>query len=200
VLFDLGNSYYREGNLPQAILAYQRAQWLAPSDPDIAANLQFVQKQAGLPVAEPRWSDRINHTLSASNWAWIGCAAWTLLCASLLACVVVPQRQNLFSFTALASAFILTTAIAGAVFASDAIRQAVVTDKNASALISPFPAAQTVFSPTAGETVTIQKTYNDFLLVTDGAGHAGWINKTQITPIIPAQSATSAGSVSAGQS
>jgi tetratricopeptide (TPR) repeat protein len=200
VLFDLGNSLYREGNLAQAILAYQRAQWLAPRDPDIAANLQFVQKQAGLPVVEPRWTDRISHTLSVSNWAWIGCGAWTLLCASLLARAIAPGRQDLFSFTALASIFVLTSAIAGAVFASDAIRQGVVTDKNASALISPFPAAQTVFSPAAGETVTIQKTYNDFFLVTDGVGHAGWISKTQVTPIIPAQSATSAGAVSASQS
>jgi tetratricopeptide (TPR) repeat protein len=184
VLFDLGNSAYREGNFAQAILAYRRAQWLAPNDPDIAANLAQAQKQAGLPVTERRRSDAIIHAFSASGWAWIACAAWTLLCASLLARAVVPPRRSLFSFTAIASAFVLTTAIAGAVFASDALRQAIVVDKNASALISPFPAAQAVFSPAPGETVTIQKAYDDFLLVTDRAGHSGWINKNQIAPIV----------------
>ena len=72
VLFDLGNAYYKDGNIGQAILAYQRAQWLAPGDADIAANLQFAQKQAGLAATESHWSDRISRVLSASSWAWIG--------------------------------------------------------------------------------------------------------------------------------
>ena len=185
VLFDLGNSYYREGNLGQAILAYQRAHWLAPGDPDITANLQAAQKQAGLPVAEPHASDKLSHIFSASAWAWIGSAAWILICASLLLRVIMPGQASLFAFTAIASAFVLTTAIAGAVFASDALEQAVVVDKNVSALIAPFPGAQTVFSPAVGETVTIQETHGDFLRVVDHAGHAGWMSKAQVTPIVP---------------
>jgi tetratricopeptide (TPR) repeat protein len=185
VLFDLGNSYYKEGDLGQAILAYQRAQWLAPGDSDIAANLQFAQKQAGLAVTESHWSDRISRALSATGWAWIGCAAWTLICASLLLRAFLPRQASLFAFTAIASAFVLTTAIAGAVFASDALRLAIVVDKNVSAVIAPFPAAQTVFSPAPGETVTVQETHGDFLRVTDHAGHSGWISKSQVTPIVP---------------
>ena len=144
VLFDLGNSLYRQGDLAQAILAYRRAQWLAPNDPDIAANLQAAQKKAGVAVSEPRWSDAIAHTLSASEWAWVGCAAWTLLCLSLLARVLLPQRRGLLSFVAVIDTVVLFAAIAGAVLASDGLNQAIVTDKNASALISPFPMAQTV--------------------------------------------------------
>lgn len=185
VLFDLGNSYYREGDFAQAILAYQRAQWLSPNDPDIAANLQLARKQAGLPVAEPVWSEKISRFLSASGWAWVGGGAWTLLCASLLARTILPQRRPLFSLSAVAGALVLFTAVAAMVISSGQLRQAVVIDKNASALISPFPAAQAVFSPSPGETVTVQKAYNDFLLVKDAVGHTGWISKTQVMPIIP---------------
>lgn len=185
VLFDLGNAYYQQGNLGQAILAYQRALWLAPGDADIAANLQLAQKQAGLAATAPHGADRIARVLSASGWAWLGCAAWTLLCASLLLRVVVPRQTTLFNFTAIASAFVLTTAFAGAVFASDALKQAVIVDKNVSAFIAPFPGAQIVFSPAPGETVTIQETHGDFLRVTDRSGHAGWISKGQVTPIVP---------------
>jgi tetratricopeptide (TPR) repeat protein len=185
VLFDLGNSYYREGNFAQAILAYQRAQWLSPNDPDIAANLQLAQKQAGLSVTEPRRSEKISRVLSASDWAWVGSGAWTLLCASLLARTILPQRRTFFSLSAFASILVLCTAVAAMVVSSNQLKQAVVVDKNASALISPFPDAQTVFSPSPGETVTVQKAYNDFLLVKDAAGHTGWISKTQVTLIIP---------------
>ncbi len=184
VLFDLGNSYYREGNLAQAILAYQRAHWLAPGDADIAANLQAAQKQAGLPPAELRSSDKFAHLLSASAWAWLGCTAWTLFCASLLLRPLLPRLASTFSFAAIATALVLTTAIAGAVFASDALKQAIITDKNVTALISPFPDAQVVFSPAPGETVTIEKAHDDYLWVTDHAGHSGWINKAQLSPIV----------------
>jgi tetratricopeptide (TPR) repeat protein len=185
VLFDLGNSLFREGDIGQAILAYKRAQWLAPGDPDIAANLQLAQKQAGVAVADPQWSDKLTNLLSASGWAWLGCAAWTLFCASLLGWKIAPQGKSLFSLVAVADAVVLAAAIGAIVVSSSGLGQAVVTDKSASALISPFPAAQTVFSPAPGETVTVQKAYNDFLLATDHAGHTGWVSKTQVTPVVP---------------
>ena len=184
VLFDLGNSYYREGNFAPAILAYQRAEWLSPNDPDIAANLQLARKQAGLPATEPPPWEKVSQILNASGWAWVGCGAWTLLCASLLARRILPERRSLFFLTGAAGVLVLFAAIAAMVISSSELRQAVVVDKNASALISPFPAAQAVFSPSPGETVTVQKAYNDFLFVKDAAGHTGWISKTQITPII----------------
>jgi tetratricopeptide (TPR) repeat protein len=185
VLFNLGNSLYREGDFAGAILAYQRAQWLAPGDADIGANLQAAQKQAGITVAEPRWSDKLTRIMSASGWAWLGAASWTVLCLSLLARAFLPQHGNSFGFVAIASGFILTTSIAGAVFASDALTQAVITDNKASALISPFPNAQVVFSPAAGETVTIKESHNDFVFVTDHNGHSGWVSKSLVTPIVP---------------
>jgi tetratricopeptide (TPR) repeat protein len=187
VLFDLGNSYYREGNFAQAILVYKQAQWLSPNDPDIAANLLLAQKQAGVPTTEPSRYEKISRVLSASGWAWVGSGAWTLLCASLLARTIRPRRRALFSLSGAAGAFVFLVAVAAMVISSDELRQAVVVDKNASALISPFPAAQMVFSPSPGETVTVQKAYDDYLLVKDAAGHTGWISKTQVAPIIPSR-------------
>ena len=197
VLFDLGNSCFREGDFAQAILAYKRAQWLSPNDPDISANLQLAQKQAGLSLAEPRWSETMGRVLNASDWAWVGCGAWTLLCASLLARRMLPQRRPFLFLSGTASALILFTAIAAMVASSNELRQAIVVDKNAAALISPFPAAQVVFSPSPGETVTVQKTYHDFFLVKDQAGRTGWISKTQITPILPSHPAEAPHSESA---
>ena len=188
VLFDLGNSWFREGNLAQAILAYKRAQLLAPGDPDITANLQYAQKQAGVAVAGPRWSDKLTGLLCASAWAWLACAAWTTFCLSFLLRKVLPQLRSLFSLCGVVGALVMVTAIAAIFLSSSDLKQAVVVDKNAAALISPFPAAQTEFTPAPGETVTVQKAYNDFLLVTDPAGHSGWINKSQIATVIEKQS------------
>jgi tetratricopeptide (TPR) repeat protein len=184
VLFDLGNSYYREGNFAQAILAYKRAQWLSPDDPDIAANLDLAQKQAAISVAEPPWSAKLSRILSASGWAWVGSGAWTLLCASLLARAILPRRRSLFFLSGAAGALVLFLAIAAMVISSGELGRAVVIDKNASALISPFPDAQVLFTPSPGETVIVQKAYHDFFLVKDAAGHTGWISKTQIACLV----------------
>jgi len=184
VLFDLGNSLFREGNLAQAILAYKRAQLLAPNDPDIAANLEVAQKQAGVAVAEPQWSDKLTGFLSASGWAWLGFAAWSVLCVTFFLRSILPQRRSLLSLSAAVSFLVLATAIAASVVSSWGLNQAVVVDKNAAVLISPFPAAQTVFTPAPGETVTVQEAHNDFLRVTDRSGHSGWIAKAQVEPVV----------------
>jgi tetratricopeptide (TPR) repeat protein len=185
VLYDLGNSLYREGSVGPAILAYKRAQWLAPNDADIAANLKLAQQQAGVPIADSPWYEKVTHLLDASSWAWLGSTAWILFCLSLLARRLAPPAQTAFSLSATASALVIILSTLSAALSSGGLNEAVIIDKNASALISPFPAAQTVFSPASGDTVTVQKAYNDFLLVADRAGHSGWISKSQVTPVVP---------------
>jgi hypothetical protein len=45
LFYNLGNAYYRRGDLGKAILYYERASRLAPRDQDIQANLSFVRGQ-----------------------------------------------------------------------------------------------------------------------------------------------------------
>ena len=46
LFYNLGNAYYRQGNLGRAILNYQRASQLNPRDKDIQANLALARAQA----------------------------------------------------------------------------------------------------------------------------------------------------------
>jgi tetratricopeptide (TPR) repeat protein len=192
VLFDLGNSYFKEGNFAQAILAYKRAQWLSPNDPDIAANLQLAQKQAGLPLSDSGPIAPYVHALNATSWAWMAGGAWTLLCVMILMRSLRPKHLTAFSLLAAGSSCLLVIAATAVVFELSDFHQAIVTDKNATALISPFPAAQTVFAVAPGETVWVQKKYHDFLFVKNAAGQTGWISKPQVTEVVPSD-ATSRG-------
>lgn len=45
VWFNLGNVYYRQEELPRAVLAWRRAEVRAPRDPDVAANLDFARRK-----------------------------------------------------------------------------------------------------------------------------------------------------------
>jgi tetratricopeptide (TPR) repeat protein len=186
VLFNLGNSLFREGNYPQAILAYKRALWLAPGDEDILANLRTAQQQAGIAVEQRPELNKLAGVLSVNQWAWLGCAAWTLLCVCLLSRKAWPARGGWLAAGAVLCAFVLADAIAAIAVSSGGLREAVVVDKNPQALVSPFPGAgeQAGFTPAPGATVKIEKAYNDFLLVADDAGHAGWMAKGQIEPVV----------------
>lgn len=42
--FNLGNAYFRDGDLGHSILYYHRAKRLDPDDPDIQANLEFARR------------------------------------------------------------------------------------------------------------------------------------------------------------
>src|ERR1051325_497601 len=43
LLFNLGNAYFKNGEIGRAIYNYRRAQALAPRDPDVQANLRFAR-------------------------------------------------------------------------------------------------------------------------------------------------------------
>ena len=43
--YNLGNAYYKAGNVPKAILAYERASLLNPGDEDIVFNLQLARSK-----------------------------------------------------------------------------------------------------------------------------------------------------------
>jgi tetratricopeptide (TPR) repeat protein len=186
VLFDLGNSYVREGNYPLAILAYKRALWLAPNDEDILANLRTAQQQAGTAVEQLPALEKAAGAMSVNGWAWLGCAAWTLLCVCLFLRAAWPARGGWLAAGAVVCAFVLVDAIAAIAVTSGGLRDAVVVDKNPQALVSPFPGAgeQTGFTPAPGATLKIEKAYNDYVLVADNAGHTGWMAKGQIEPVV----------------
>jgi hypothetical protein len=45
VYYNLGNAYFKSGDVGRAVLNYRRAQALLPRDPDVKANLQLAQSQ-----------------------------------------------------------------------------------------------------------------------------------------------------------
>ena len=82
--FNLGNAYYKSGDVNNAILNYERAKVLAPHDEDIAFNLsianQFVvTKIEALP--QPfflRWRTSVVNKYPTDTWAYISIGSFVL--------------------------------------------------------------------------------------------------------------------------
>ncbi len=185
VLFNLGNAELRADRSGDAILDYERARWLAPRDPDIAANLRFARQRAGVAVADESWTTQTAGLLSADAWAWLGSAALVALCAGIVAAQFRGRRTGWWWMANTVSAVILLGAVGAMNVRAGQLDRAILPAKNTPALISPFGGAKTAFEFPAGETVRVEKTHADYSFVRDAAGHAGWVSDAQVGRIVP---------------
>lgn len=91
IYYNLGNAYYKQGNVAAAILNYERAKKLNPNDDDIVfnlkmANLKVTDKMEQVPpLFYEQWWNKIIHSFITDQWAMIGIVLlWMVLVVSVL--------------------------------------------------------------------------------------------------------------------
>lgn len=86
LFYNLGNTYFKDGNLPAAILYYERAQRISPQDEDILHNLEVANSfitdkiEAVEPMFISAWWSGLAQFMTPTAWAWVFIALLTLLC------------------------------------------------------------------------------------------------------------------------
>lgn len=88
VYYNLGNAYYRQGNIAKAVLNYERALRFDPTMADARANLEFVNSRLqDKPEDNNSMLTRVHQGVvtaaRANTWAWIALSAFILLCAAI---------------------------------------------------------------------------------------------------------------------
>ncbi len=121
VYFNLGNANYKLNNIPVAILNYERARKLEPSDPDIVHNLNLARAATVDEIEElPQlflwtWFESLRDLFRADTWTTVFLA--TLWLASIgFACLILfksfPARRpliylaSILTFCALLSGYL----------------------------------------------------------------------------------------------
>lgn len=83
--YNLGNTCYKLGDIPHAVLNYERAALLAPADDDIKANLTFIQGKVIDKITPQsdmfffRWWSALVNSLNLDVWAYYGVAGFILM-------------------------------------------------------------------------------------------------------------------------
>lgn len=183
--FNLGNAYLKAGKSGRAILAFRKAEKMAPRDPDVRANLKFARNQLG----------NVNSALPGSRWTrWMDRMTlneWTIMTSSVVAVffLVLAVRQ-LFPKTKIAlkgSVLLLgIVAIALAICLSIVISNqlatqgAVVTVPEAVVRRGPFVESQSVFAPRDGTELLVVGTQKDWMEVVDSAKRTGWVRQSDV--------------------
>jgi tetratricopeptide (TPR) repeat protein len=80
--YNLGNAYFKNNNIPMAILNYERAKKLKPEDEDLEVNLKLANQQIAdkMDGAEIHflsvWKNRMLNTCSERAWSLWSIGAW----------------------------------------------------------------------------------------------------------------------------
>jgi tetratricopeptide (TPR) repeat protein len=100
IYYNLGNSYFKQGNLGRAILNYRRAQRLDPRDRDIRANLDIARAQTLDKLEVTDQGPLTNLVKLAEEWLTLDEAAilalslWLLLAVSVITAILFRRLRQ----------------------------------------------------------------------------------------------------------
>lgn len=157
IYYNLGNAYYRNGNLGQAVIAYERSLRLDPTNSDARHNLGFVRSRiADRPEDDSSFlanmHDAIMSKAKPNTWAWTAFGVFLCILGSaalyIFARGVGLRKAGFFGAIVLVFLFLYTVYLAydsKALATSD--RYAVVTSPSATLTSAPR-AARSATDPT----------------------------------------------------
>lgn len=184
-LYNLANSYARAGKPGMAILNYERASLLAPSDPDIQANLRYVRAAAHLPVETPDTLDRVARFASPFWISWIGVLGLTILGVSVIAAQLSSRHRLLRGAATLLGASMVVLTCGNALALWPRLHQGIVIAAATPVRVSPVPMGDPLFTLPEGEKVKITAEHDGFALIETRTGRIGWITHSNLAPLVP---------------
>ncbi len=186
--FNLGNAYYKTGNIPKAILMFERAQLLDPTDKDISFNIalcnQFVVDKID-PLPRPffvEWYHALVNINSVDEWARVSLIAFIGMLLLILGFVFTPSsllKKLAFSF----GIIFLLLAIFTWVFAAQQKRKlldhksAIIFTPTVTVKGSPDESGHALFVIHEGLKVDILETIGDWHKIRLIDGNIGWVQK-----------------------
>ncbi|HWH67977.1 MAG TPA: tetratricopeptide repeat protein [Candidatus Sulfotelmatobacter sp.] len=181
--FNLGNAAFKCGQIGRAIAAYRQAEYLAPRDPDVRANLQFARNQIQGPTLTPNVWQRWLGKLSLNEWTWLTASVFWWL---LLVLILQQWRPTLTSrlrapiLILVAVTVLLGFCLGSALFQTRGTRTAVVIAREAVVRRGPLDESQIAFTVRDGAELRILDQKDDWLQVSTDLRRTGWLRRDQV--------------------
>ena len=185
VYYNLGNAYFKQGELAQSILAYERALRLKPSFKDAKHNLQFAQSRIIDNIEDTQsfflsnWLKAIRNALSQRVWM-VGSIILFIMALVGFFLFAFSQtlwlRKTAFYCSAIALVIsVMACANAGSLYQRDTQRsEAIITQGIVNAKSSPDRSGNDLFTVHEGTKVEIHEVIGDWCCVHVG-NNIGWM-------------------------
>jgi tetratricopeptide (TPR) repeat protein len=188
VYFNLGNCSYKEGDIPQALLYFEKAHRLAPGDDDINFNIRLATSKTVDKIDEAPeffvsrwWKDFI------LGYSADGLATTTVLLALIGSALLIwyffavaggVKRFAFFSSVVFFFVAICALIVAGSQASYfDNNKQAIVFTSSVNVKTSPAEAVSTAFVLHDGTKVNVLDNNNGWLKIKIANGNEGWIKE-----------------------
>ena len=194
VYYNLGNAYFRDGQLGEAILNYERALLLDPGDSDIRHNLRFARTRTEDRIETAgslfltNWVNAIQNMFSSNQWATMGIVFFILflVCAGIFLFVRLMWAKKTAFYAGLVIFVLMIVSNIFAFNQKDALinrNTAVVMAGAASVKASPDNNSNELFQLHEGTKVKIRSTDGNWYEVEIANGSVGWMPKENVEVI-----------------
>ncbi|WP_163712318.1 tetratricopeptide repeat protein [Mangrovibacterium lignilyticum] len=194
VYYNLGNSYYKSGQFTRAILNYERAKLLAPSDEDIQFNLDLANQHV-VDAIDPlpqvffiRWWNGVTNQLSVDQWAKVSVVSFILFL--ILAGLFFFTRSSLVKRLSFwAGILIIVISIFSFNFAARHKKRmtehnfAIITQPSVTVKSSPSEGGTDLFLIHEGLKVEIKDSLGSWMQIRLSDGNQGWLLSNSIERI-----------------
>lgn len=189
LFYNLGNAYFKAGNIGRSILYYEKALALMPRDADTLANLAFVRTS----IEDKPEEERPNVFARFFSFFISGMSldALTVLCAifwwAVFACAVIylffkdkwPGGSRYTAAAGITFLFLsIILVLRLALF--DMVQNGIILDKEVEVKYGPTESDATAFTLHEGTKVRIENVTNDWAQVSFSTGKAGWVRKNAL--------------------
>jgi tetratricopeptide (TPR) repeat protein len=178
LFYDLGNAYFRAGDLGRAILNYERALALDRHHPEAEANLRTARDEARALELMPRPSERLLQFASTNGFAITAGIAFWIGIFSIAALIFAPRR----TWRAITLSILSLSIFALAVFSVYEIDNgkggkalAIVTSDGVQARLATADNANSVLALPAGSEIKIMSRRGDWIYAALPNNLRGWI-------------------------
>lgn len=195
IYYNLGNSYYKAGNVAKAILNYERAIQLQPGDRDIRTNLDIARSKTIDKVDYVPdlffvvWVKSLINTLSVDSWAFLSIVLFILFlvtCSFFLFNRNIRIKKIAFTFIFIFIAGVLCSNLFAHYLKSHLIErnEAIILEPSVIVRSTPSDEGTTLFVLHAGRKVFIRdhsmKKWTEIQLED---GKVGWVQASSIEVI-----------------
>ena len=188
-LYNLANAYARTGKPGLAVLNYERARLLDPTDPDIEVNLRHVRETAGLPPETQNAFHRIATIASPQILSWLGLTGLLIAGAAVLARQRYRRHRRKLLLATLLGVCLCGVTAASAITLWSTVHSGIVVTHDAPVRVSPVTIEEPLFTLPEATRVRMGSEHDGFVLIETSGGRAGWIPSANLAPIVPKQSA-----------
>ena len=197
--YNLGNAYFKDGDIGRAILNYLRAERLAPRDDDIRANLDFARDQT-IDVLEAgeapfvRFATSLLSRVTIGELGAVALASWLLFAAGLLLAMMGPRRWAAWTRTAAVATAVLLLlgggSLAGRLYFESASRDAVILAEEVDVVSGPGSRYTPEFTLHAGtETGLVERRGAWARIALPGGSLQGWVPAASVEEVAVSRAA-----------